>query len=135
MDYLHSSAFRNICRILIVTMLAFGAPIRFANAAVMGTETVVTAAQADQARSRVQAFLDRADVRDQLAKRGISADLAKQRADALSDDEVQRVAGKIDTLPVGGSDILGVIVLIFVVLLITDILGLTKVFPFTRPIR
>jgi hypothetical protein len=52
----------------------------------------------------------------------------------LTDEEIQRVSGKLDQLPAGG-DVLGVIVFIFVLLLITDILGLTKIFPFTRPIR
>ena len=44
------------------------------------------------------------------------------------------MAAQIDQAPAGG-DALGVIVTIFVVLLITDILGFTKVFPFTRTIR
>ena len=45
-----------------------------------------------------------------------------------------QLAGRIDTLPAGG-EILGAIVLIFLVLLLTDILGFTKVFPFTKPIK
>ncbi len=36
--------------------------------------------------------------------------------------------------PAGG-DVLGVLLTIFIVLLVTDILGFTKVFPFTRAIR
>ncbi|MGE5338534.1 MAG: PA2779 family protein, partial [Gemmatimonadota bacterium] len=51
-----------------------------------------------------------------------------------TDDEAQQLAQRLDQLPAGG-DAIGVIVFIFVLLLITDILGLTKVFPFTRPIR
>lgn len=135
MNYLSSAAFRAVCRILVVTMLALGIQVPYATAAVMGTDTVVGAGQSDQARDRLKGFLDRADVRGELAKRGIPAELAKQRVDALTDDEVRQAAGKIDSLPAGGSDILGVLVLIFVILLITDILGLTKVFPFTRPVR
>jgi hypothetical protein len=134
MNYLSSTAFRAVCRILVVTTLALGIQVPYASAAVMGTDTVVVG-QSDQARDQLKRLLDRADVRGELAKRGVSADLAKQRVDALSDQEVQRVAGKIDSLPAGGSDILGVLVLIFVILLITDILGLTKVFPFTKPVR
>ncbi|HEX2531678.1 MAG TPA: PA2779 family protein [Burkholderiaceae bacterium] len=41
----------------------------------------------------------------------------------------------MDSLPAGGDSVIGVIVFIFVLLLITDILGLTKVFPFTRAQR
>ena len=44
-----------------------------------------------------------------------------------------RLAGQIDQAPAGG--IIGVILFVFFVLLVTDILGFTKVFPFTRSIR
>jgi hypothetical protein len=56
------------------------------------------------------------------------------RVAALTDEEVHKVAGKLDQIPAGG-DILGVLLTVFIILLITDILGLTKVFPFTHPIR
>jgi len=31
--------------------------------------------------------------------------------------------------------VLGILFAVFIILLITDILGLTKIFPFTRPVR
>jgi hypothetical protein len=54
---------------------------------------------------------------------------------ALTDAEAAQLADQIDQAPAGASDILGVLVFIFVLLLVTDILGLTKVFPFTRSVR
>ena len=86
-------------------------------------------------REYVNATLARADVAAALAERGVSIDQARARVAALTDDEVATVAHTIDTAPAGASDVLGVIVTIFVVLLITDILGFTKVFPFTRSVR
>jgi hypothetical protein len=59
----------------------------------------------------------------------------RRHADALSDAEVIAVAERIDSAPAGANDVLGVLVFIFVLLLITDILGFTKIFPFTRSIR
>jgi hypothetical protein len=55
--------------------------------------------------------------------------------DALTDDEASRLAGQIDQLPAGADSFWGVLLAIFVILLITDILGLTKIFPFTRSVR
>ena len=52
----------------------------------------------------------------------------------MSDEEISELNGRIDQLPAGG-DILGIIFTVFIILLVTDILGLTKVFPFTRSIR
>ncbi|HYP68690.1 MAG TPA: PA2779 family protein [Thiobacillaceae bacterium] len=105
-----------------------------ANAAMVATDQLAGAAQVQDARDKLKDFLARADVRRQFEQLGVDPSAAQARADALTDEEIQRVSGQINQLPAGG-DVLGVIVFIFVLLLITDILGLTKIFPFTRPIR
>jgi hypothetical protein len=82
-------------------------------------------------------LFDRADVRAELERRGVSATEAKKRIDALSDDEVEHLAGRLDSLPAGGDveGVLWIAFLVFLVLLVTDILGFTKVFSFTRPAK
>ena len=50
------------------------------------------------------------------------------------DGTTRDLAGKVGTAP-AGAGIVGALVFVFVVLLVTDILGLTKVFPFTRSVR
>lgn len=92
------------------------------------------AAAAQPGRALLEQTLARADVVAALQSRGVSVDAARDRVAALTDAEAAQVAAQIDQAPAGG-DVLGVIVTIFVVLLITDILGWTKVFPFTRAIR
>ena len=88
------------------------------------------------ARAHVLSFLDRPEVVAGLTERGVSADEARSRVASLTDAEVMQLAHTLDTAPAGADGgILGVIVLVFVVLLVTDILGLTKVFPFTRSAR
>ena len=62
-------------------------------------------------------------------------DAARARIAALSDQEVVALADQLDHAPAGASGVLGAIVFIFLLLLITDILGFTKVYPFTRSIR
>ena len=119
-------------RILMLIMLSVSLPKQSAQAAIMATDqTLVTSAQSD--RVRVQALIDREDVRAALQSQGIDARTAHNRVNALTDGEVQQLAGKLDQLPAGG-DVLGVLLTIFIVLLVTDILGFTKVFPFTRSI-
>lgn len=107
-------------------------------AALVSTDTVIAASAAEADRARVAAFMARDDVQSQMRALGVSPDEAHARVAALSDAEVSRIAGRIDTMPAGG-DALGVIVgaavLVFIVLLITDIAGLTKVFPWTRSVR
>jgi len=89
------------------------------------------------AKERLIAALERSDVRAQLASLGVNPLDAKARVAALTDEEAAQLAARMDTLPAGadGGALLGAIVLIFLVLLLTDILGFTHVFPFTKPIK
>lgn len=101
------------------------------HAALIGTETVVNSAQSQQARDQLRASLDRQEVKQQLLARGVSPDQLQARVDALTDSEVQQLAANIDKLPAGG-DALGIAVFVFLVLLLTDILGYTDIFPFVK---
>lgn len=86
-------------------------------------------------RDRIVNVLDRADVQAQLQAYGVNPVEVKARVAALTDEEAAELAARIDSLPAGGIGIVGAILVVFLVLLITDILGLTKIFPFTRPMR
>jgi hypothetical protein len=101
-----------------------------ASAGIVTTDQIHASAE----RDRVKDFMAREDVRAQMQSFGANADTVHERVDALTDQEVSELAGRIDQMPAGG-DVLGVIFLVFIILLITDILGLTKVFPFTRSVR
>ncbi len=125
---------RLISRLLVASVFMLGLPMQPAGAGLVGTGQLLSVDHARQDRERIRAFLDREDVRAQLQSQGIDPEEAKARVNALTDDEVQKVAGRIDTLPAGG-DIIGVLFTVFVILLVTDILGFTKVFSFTRSIR
>jgi hypothetical protein len=107
-----------------------------AHAALVSTQEVAAqTAPVSPARARLNAALDRADLQAALQQRGIDVEQARARVAALTDDEAAQVADQIDQAPAAGSDILGALIFIFVLLLVTDILGLTKVFPFTRSVR
>lgn len=118
---------------LIISMASVSIPIQ-AFAAVIPTDAVIAQASAIdllRQRSELTTFLTRSDVQKQLVSLGVDSNQAASRVAALSDAEVQQLYGKMQTLPAGG-DILGTLVFIFVLLLITDLLGLTNVYPFVR---
>lgn len=119
-------------RVLMISMLSLSLWVPNAQAGMIGSEQVI-ASQAAQ-RERARAVFDRQDVREQLQALGVDADAARARVDALTDNEVATINGKIDSLPAGGG-IVGAVVFVFLVLLITDILGFTKVFPFTKSVN
>ncbi|HEV8690593.1 MAG TPA: PA2779 family protein [Ideonella sp.] len=115
--------------------LSFAGMMQTAQAGVIGAEQAVAAEQATGARDTVMRHFERADVQAALQARGVDLVQAHARVAALTDAEAQMLADQIDAAPAGADSILGVLVFIFVLLLITDILGLTKVFPFTRSVR
>ncbi len=119
--------------LLIASTAMLGMPMVAQAGIVSSSEAMASAAQTD-ARAKVAAVLAREDVRAGMAERGLSVEQAQERVRAMSDDEVATLAGRIDQAPAGG-DILGILFTVFIILLITDILGLTKVYPFTRSVR
>ncbi len=118
--------FRRLVAILLIAATGLAAaPARAA--------MVTAGAAAD--RDRIAAVLEREEVRAQLAARGVSREQAQARVAALSDAEAAELAARIDEVPAGGVGIIGAALIVFLVLLLTDILGYTKIFPFTRPAR
>jgi hypothetical protein len=106
-----------------------------ADAVMIGTEVVLSEVQNQQGRERLRGFLDREEVQTEMVARGIDPREAQTRVDSLTDAEVAYLVDKLDQLPAGGNaigPIVGALVFIFVLLLITDLLGLTNVYPFVR---
>lgn len=134
------NAFKRLtASMLVVCVTGLSLPLQ-AGAAIVSTQEAAAAPAASSAaaasaeRDRVIGFLSREEVRQSIEAQGVDPQDAIKRVQAMSDEEVQQLAGRIDQLPAGGN-IIGVLFTVFIVLLVTDILGLTKVFPFTRSIR
>ena len=109
-----------------------------AMAALVGTERVFDAERVQNARELIHGLMAREDIQAALVREGIDPREAQARAESLSDAEAVRLAGAIEALPAGGSSlglIVGAILLVFILLLITDIMGYTDVFPFTKKHR
>jgi hypothetical protein len=124
---------RLVCGSLIVSLAGIGLPLP-ASAAMLSTPAALGAD-----RAYLNGVLDRAEVRAQLEAHGVNPAEVKARVAALSDAEAADLASRIGSLPAGGDGgvgaLIGALLIVFLVLLITDILGFTKVFPFTRSIQ
>ena len=130
------SRFMRTTALVLAMALSNAAMLSTAHATMVSTEQVAVQAAPQQsaAHARLNAALDRADLQAALQQRG-DVEQARARVAALSDAEAAQLADQIDQAPAGASDILGALIFVFVLLLVTDILGLTKVFPFTRSVR
>lgn len=130
-------------RLVVVLVLAvFGFQsfvIVPAQAAMISTADIVTAdSSLASDRDRLNALIQRQDVQEEFRRQGVDPDEAAARVAALSDAEVAEITERIDELPAGQSAIaviVGAAVLVFLVLLLTDLLCLTSIFNFTRCAR
>ena len=89
-------------------------------------------------KEKVMQFSAREDVAKILEQMDVDPKMIEERVASMTDEEASKIAHKIDTMPAGSSavgSLIGAVVFVFVLLVITDILGLTKVFDFTRSLR
>lgn len=103
-----------------------------AYAGMIGTQAVLDATT-DQDRaeqlSKVEAMLARDDVQKRLVSLGVNPSDALQRARALSNADLAKLASKSDDLRAGGDGgVFALIGVVFVVLLILDYLDVVHVF-------
>lgn len=125
---------RAVALLMTVVLLITSLPLGSAQAALITTDQVIGDAAMGE-RGKVAAFLQRQDVRAQMIAFGVDPAEAAARVASLSNREIGQIAGQIDQLPAGQGVIVAVIgaaVLIFLVLLVTDLLGLTHIFPFVN---
>lgn len=123
-----------------VVMLITSLPLGVVHAGMVTTETVIkqqsaeatASAQSETSRERIRDLLARDDVRDEMIALGIDPAEAEARLNALTDEEVAEIAGRLDELPAGGTvgTILLAIFITFGVAVLVDALGVLDIFPF-----
>jgi len=88
-------------------------------------------------KEKVMQFTAREDVAKMLGQMDVDPKMIEERVASMTDEEASQIAQKIDSMPAGSGAgaLIGAVVFVFVLLVITDILGFTKVFPFTRSVR
>jgi hypothetical protein len=105
-------------------LILLGVP---AQAAMIGTESAVSTEARAANLATVQQFMVRDEVRSQLVALGVEPAMATDRVAQMSDAELQQVAYNIQSQPAGGSA-LAIIGIVFIVLLILELVGVTNIF-------
>ena len=133
--YRKQGSIRCVAVFLAAVMIWINAPTHVAWAGLVTTEQTMADASVNHDRMRLTALLDRQDVQAGLEAHGIDPVEARARVASLTDAEVAQITAKLDELPAGGDGVgavVGALLIVFLVLLFTDILGWTNVFPFVR---
>jgi hypothetical protein len=115
-----------VLRCFAVAIFAVGfAP--WANAGIIGSSEFLDVEDRAERIADIEIFLARADVAAQLESFGVSPGMVMERVDDLSDQELLELQGAISE-QVAGGDVIAVLGVIFVVLLVLELLGVTNVF-------
>lgn len=122
---------RPVSRLVLAGFISANLMLPAAHAETIGTETYLQSHAATQDRAALNALAEREDVAQRLSALGADPAQVQARVAALSDEEVAQLNAHMNELPAGG-DVLGTVVFIFLVLLLTDILGFTDIFPFVK---
>lgn len=103
-------------------------------AAMVDNGQLIAQSQQQITKQEVLSKLDRQDVQDKLVAMGVDVDDAKHRINQMNDQELAQIAQDFDEMP-AGSGVIGALLVIFIVLVVTDMLGATDVFGFVHDIN
>ena len=120
---------------MALLMFLIAVPCQSIFAAMIATDVTFESVRAHKSREDLKQLIAREDVERYLIVQGIDPVEINSRIDSLTDAELIAVADQIEQLPAGGSGIgviVGAALIVFLVLLVTDILGYTDIFPFVK---
>ena len=119
---------------IFLSILLALTPLLPAQAAIIGNDQIVNRDLSHQTHDGLQQLFEQETAQQQLQEWGVNPDQIKSRIDRLTDAELERINQQVNDLQAGG-DVLGVLLVIFLVFVITDIFGATDIFPFINPPR
>lgn len=116
---------------MITAVLLFS--IGQASAGIYTSEQVIATQQHHYNKQQVLSFVEHAEVQNKLIELGVQPEAAKQRIAQMTSAELNSLNSQLNDMPAGG--ILGTIVTVLVVVAVLDLMGITDVYPFIRPIN
>lgn len=119
---------RFLASLMVLTLMLSG--VQQAQAAMIGNAQLLQQVE----RQQVVALFDRADLQQQLAQLGVDPEQAKARVAAMSDADIATLNRHLADQP-AGEGFLGLAFMVFVLFVVTDMLGATDVFPFVKNIN
>lgn len=122
---------RPIACLVVLALSVFFTILSPAQAALVTTNEIISQSKNDDARVKVNLFLSREDVRQQMIAMGVNPDLTKMRVASMTDQEIAQIADRLDQVPAGGGAFETILIIAGIVALaffITDLIGWTDVY-------
>ena len=127
---MHSKMLRNfVVRLVSLSLLSLGLA-QASGAAMIGTQQVIQSESREASIARVETFFARQDVAKQLVMFGVDPLAVQSRVGNMTDAELVALEGRLDR-HVAGGDAIAVIGVVFLVLIILELMGITDIFKAT----
>lgn len=125
---------QSIAIVLSMLIALTGLQSTWVQAAMVTTDQAVAMAQSEYDQQQLLDALEQEQIQNKLVQMGVDPDQVKQRVASLTDQEIQQLNQQIEQLP-AGSDVVGVVLTLFIVFIITDMLCATNIFNFVNCIN
>ena len=114
---------------IFLSILMALTPLLPAQAAMIGNHQIVNQGMSNQTRDSLQQLFEQKAAQQRLQEWGVNPDRVKNRIASLTDAELAKINRQVNELQAGGG-VIGILLIIFLVFVITDIFGATDIFPF-----
>lgn len=119
---------------LVLSFLLICVSMGQAQAAIVSNSQVIYQVQQANDKAALLQTIRSVDVQQQLLGMGVTTAEIESRVNQMTQEEIAQLNQQINELPAGGG-VLGVIALVFIVFVITDVIGATDIFPFIHPVK
>ncbi len=119
---------------LTLSLLLICATVSQAQAAIISNAQLVDQVQLANNKEALLQTINRVDLQEQLLVMGVTTADIESRINQMTQQEIAQLNQQINELPAGG-DVLGIILILFIVFVITDVIGATDIFPFIHPVK
>lgn len=117
---------------LLLAIGLFVVNVTFVSAEVVSSDNVMQVQQHQFKKHQIMAMLNTTEVEQRLVELGVEKSDAQARINHMTPDELTTLNEQLNEAPAGG--IIGTIVTVLVVVAVLDVMGITDVYPFIRPI-
>lgn len=118
---------------LLMIMLMGLFQVQISHAAMVSTDSAIQIQQHQMDRAQILDLFAQENLRDQLTQMGVDPDKASDRIANMTDAEITQLNERLKDMP-AGEGVGSVLLILFIVFVITDMLGATDIFTFIRPI-
>lgn len=109
------------CSFMMCFVLSNIPAIAVANQAMISTQAVVAELDRAQTEQKISEYLSRTEVKEELMKRGVSAEEVSSRLASLSETELRALSSQVEQARAGGDILVTILIVVLIIFLIKRI--------------